>query len=134
MTNKYEDKIYFLEDILDEMENDGYHREMVKQGYLYYMNKLREDIATTENVAYQIGTLGVFHLTLPSLKKLQILAQKRIDFPKRENAPEEGKKYLEIIQKKIDKIEGLNKRIKELGIKNNPFYKKRYNPRKILND
>jgi len=134
---EFEDKVYFLEDILNELEKDGFNKDMVREGYYLFRERLLKDLDTTDNLTYKLGTLGMLHFTLSSLTRLKDWAKRIIEKGEREGIPEEierGKKKLtNIIQRK--KL--MNEKIKiaqEKGIKNIQFFRVRFNPKNIKNE
>jgi len=65
-----EDKIYFIDDILDEYEKRGGDREAAEALYWTTREELVENISTTDGVVYKIDNFGNLYYPLSSLHNL----------------------------------------------------------------
>lgn len=131
---KYENKLYFLDDVLDELEKDGYDREMVKETYNFFLNQLKKDISTTDSVAYSLGTLGKLYYSAYGVNSLKHKSKGQIKHKEAKGGDAtKEKKYLEIMEKKHDRIENMLQTLKEKGVKKNLLYRRRFNFQSIKN-
>jgi hypothetical protein len=133
---KYEDKIYFLDDILDELEKDGVNREIAVAIYNHFREELIRDVGKTDNVAYKLGSLGTLYFTIKSLKGLNIRATKQ--YHKGKNSGNDKMKQgaidkMNLIKAKRKKITKLITRAKEHNNLKILFFRTRFNPRAIKN-
>ena len=64
---KFEDKIYFLSDILDEYEKRGGDRAAAEAMYWTLVDELIDDISNTDSVVYKISNFGTLYYTVDSL-------------------------------------------------------------------
>lgn len=132
-----EDKVYFLEDILDELEKDGYNKDMVREGYYLFRERLLKDLDTTDNLTYKLGTLGLLHFTVSSLTRLKGWAQRIVEKGEREGIPEEVERGKHKLQNILQRQELIREKIKvaqEKGIKKIQFFRRRFDPKNIKND
>lgn len=127
------DKIYYTEDIIDEVVKKGYDREMVEKFIKFYTSFLRKKIETTDEVAYYIPNLGTIYLTLTgSNYTLNILnraaASKRII-----NNRWHLEKLIKMLNFKQLKIKDYITKLKDLGVKKISYFDKIYSSKHIKN-
>lgn len=132
---KFEDKIYFLDDVLDEYEKRGGDREAANLMYWHLHDKLKKDISKTDNIVYRIQNFGNLYFTVPSIHNLKNTLQRTLrKYPQMAHNEKDGiNKKLNVVTKKIDKMDGLIKKSLSLGVNNIWFFRKRYNPKDIKN-
>tara|TARA_R100001460_G_scaffold104662_1_gene150555 strand:- start:2537 stop:2941 length:405 start_codon:yes stop_codon:yes gene_type:complete len=132
---KFEDKIYFLSDILDEYEKRGGDRDAAEAMYWTLVDELIDDISNTDSVVYKISNFGTLYYTVDSLHNTingleRILNNNRY---KNENDKKNIEKNLSVFRKKLEKMSILIDRAKEQKLKNIWFFRKRFNPKLIKN-
>jgi len=132
-----DNKIYFLEDILDEMVKDGWDKEQARAAYLYFKDELLNDIKTTDTVAYKLGSLGSLFFTISSIHNIKNRAVKLVNHAKKWNGvwhtPTEEKK-LAITMAKIDRINKLTQAAIDRGMRRILWFRTRFNPITIKNE
>jgi len=132
---KFEDKIYFLSDILDEYEKRGGDRDAAEAMYWTLVDELIDDISNTDSVVYKISNFGTLYYTVDSLHNTingleRILNNNRY---KNENDKKNIEKNLSVFREKLEKMSILIDRAKEQKLKNIWFFRKRFNPKLIKN-
>ena len=132
---KFEDKIYFLSDILDEYEKRGGDRSAAEAMYWTLVDELIDDISNTDSVVYKISNFGTLYYTVDSLHNTingleRILNNNRY---KNENDKKNIEKNLSVFREKLEKMSILIDRAKEQELKNIWFFRKRFNPKLIKN-
>ena len=121
---EYKDKIYFLEDILDEFEKKGGDKEAAEAIYWYFLDKTLQEMSKTDNVVFKIPKFGNLYYTISSLHGLK----------KKEPKPiAEIENVLYIVNTKLDKVDALVQKALDNKVKNIWFFRKRFNPKSIKN-
>ena len=131
----FEDKIYFLNDILDEYEKRGGDRESAEAMYWTLVDEILEDISNTDSVVYKISNFGTLYYTIDSIHN-SINGLERVLTSKKYKDEEDKKiieKNLSVFKKKLEKMSILIDRAKEQKLKNIWFFRKRFNPKLIKN-
>ncbi len=132
---KFEDKIYFLNDILDEYEKRGGDRAAAEAMYWTLVDELIDDISNTDSVVYKISNFGTLYYTVDSLHNT-INGLERIlnnNQYKNEDDKKNIEKNLSVFREKLEKMSILIDRAKEQKLKNIWFFRKRFNPKLIKN-
>ena len=131
---KYDNKIYFLSDILDEFEKQGGNRELAEIMYEYNLDELRKYAYETDEVAFKLGTFGILHYTLSGIndveKRLNIVLERGTNPPNEKSI----NKRLATLDSKRSKIMKLTERADKFGVKKNFFKCIRFNPITIKNE
>ena len=132
---EYKDKIYFLEDVLDEYEKQGGDREAAKALYTYFLDKTMDKISNSDEVVFKIPKLGNLYHTVSSLHNIRRkLENTKKSIEKKENKSlADVNNRLYIVNGKIDKVDSLIKRAIENKVKNIWFFRKRFNPKGMKN-
>jgi len=132
---EYKDKIYFLEDILDEYEKQGGDREAAQAMYKYFLDRTLEKISNSDEVVFKIPKFGNLYYTISSLYNIKRkLENTKQSIEKKENknlADVENRLY--IVKGKINKVDSLIKKAIQNKVKNIWFFRKRFNPKGMKN-
>lgn len=132
-----EDKIYYLQDILDLLEKDGYDKKAIEAGYYDFLERFENDLANTDNTVYKLGSFASLFFTIQSLQYLRKLAhiQKNNASEKGEERKEkDAAKKLEVLYNKLDVVLKLTDEAKKNSKgKSIPFFRIRKKKRKIRN-
>ena len=131
----FEDKIYFLSDVLDEYQKRGGDRDAAEAMYWTMLDELLEDISNTDSVVYRISNFGTLYYTLSSIHNAinsleHILKEKKY---RNERDEENVKKKLSVFRKKLETMSNLIDRARKEKVKNIWFFRTRFNPKLIKN-
>ena len=126
-----EDKIYFIDDILDEYEKRGGDREAAEALYWTTREELLENISSTDGVVYKIDNFGNLYYPLSSLHNLINKVDKVIN--KKGKFTEVWVKRKQILKDKLENMSSLIDIARKNKVKNIWFFRKRFNQREIKN-
>ena len=114
------DKIYYTEDIIDEVCKLGYDRELVADFYYFYSNYLKEYISNKDDIAYYIPNFGTMFITLNGISTSLYTNDQRSS-----KMTEEGhQKNKDTFLKKRDKIWEYINALKDAGNKKIAYFEK----------
>ena len=117
MKYKYEDKVYFLEDILEEFEAQGGNKELAKDLYEYYYKRLDNLNRKTDAIVFRIPKFGNLYHNLSTLLKFQYKTNKSVESLSQGYRLDFYKKRLEVVESKITEIKKRITEAKQKGIK-----------------
>ena len=132
---EYKDKIYFLEDVLDEYEKKGGDKEAAEAMYWYFLDKLSEEVKKSDEVVFKIPKFGNLYYTISSLHGLkQRFKRDKKHFEKKsEKKVADIQDNLYIVDSKIKKINHLVQRAIANKVNNIWFFRKRFNLKNVKN-
>jgi len=132
---EYKDKIYFLEDILDEFEKQGGDKEAAEAIYWYFLDKTLQEMSKTDNVVFKIPKFGNLYYTISSLHGLKKKVERELKYTKKKEPKTiaEIENVLYIVNTKLDKVDALVQKALDNKVKNIWFFRKRFNPKSIKN-
>ena len=128
---KYTDKVWYIDDILDEFEKQGGNRELASAIYNYFREELIKDAETTDNLVYRIPKIGNLHYTISGMLKHKASMEETLKkFPDSAST----KKRIQTMESKIKKFEETYKECKSNDFKKKIlFFKVRFNQKNIKN-
>ena len=132
---EYKDKIYFLEDILDEFEKKGGDKEVAEAIYWYFLDKTMQEMSKTDNVVFKVPKFGNLYYTISSLYGLKKKIERELKHIKKKEPKTiaEIKNTLYIVNTKIDKVDALVQKALANKVSNIWFFRKKFNPKGIKN-
>ena len=132
---EYKDKIYFLEDILDEFEKKGGDKEAAEAIYWYFLDKTMQEMSKTDNVVFKVPKFGNLYYTISSLYGLKKKIERELKHIKKKEPKTiaEIKNTLYIVNTKIDKVDALVQKALANKVSNIWFFRKKFNPKGIKN-
>lgn len=126
-----EDKIYFIDDILDEYEKRGGDREAAEALYWTTRDELVDHISNNDGVVYKINHFGTLYYTAASLNNLLKQVTRVID--KKSKFQNTWVQRKQVLESKIKNMSSLIDKAKKNNVNNIWFFRKRFNPQKIKN-
>jgi len=132
---EFKDKIYFLDDVLDEYERRGGDRETGEAIYWYFHDTLKKDIEESDDIVYKIPNFGTLYFTQGSLynigQKLEGTINKYSHL--RESDKQKINKRQDIVKSKLMRMRELIDKAVSLKVNNIWFLRNRFNPKNIKN-
>lgn len=131
--NVYKDKIYYTEDIYKLLEEKGLDACLIEKIYVYYIDFLREQVSTTDTVAYYLPSLGTLYLTHiganAALNKFKTMkTYPRFKYHDRADF------LIDLYEKKLKKIGEYITILQNAGVKKIMYFKRYYKPFNIKNN
>jgi len=132
---EFDDKIYFLDDILDEYERRGGDREIGESIYWYFHDTVKKDIENSDDIVYKIPNFGTLYFTQSSLYNIEHKLEGTINKYShlRESDKQKINKRKDIVKSKLMKMRELIDKAVSLKVNNIWFLRNRFNPKNIKN-
>lgn len=132
----FDDKIYFLEDILDEYEKKGGDKEAAEAMYWYFLEQTTDKIINSDEVVFKIPKFGNLYFPISSLHNVKKRIKLRKAFVDKKNHKKLASidKQLYIVDSKISKLDSLVQKAIKNKVKNIWFFRTRFYPKNIKNE